>query len=133
MEEILASIRRIIADDDTTKAPTKAAELPPPPALRPTEPPVPPPVAAASLPTASPAAEPSDINAMLSTLNTVPPSAAAETPLASDVFELTESMATTPQSANGGFRRIDGQSDVFFEERSGEKESTPRFGADQSR
>ncbi len=31
MEEILASIRRIIADDDTTKPPPKAAELVPPP------------------------------------------------------------------------------------------------------
>jgi cell pole-organizing protein PopZ len=64
--------------------------------------------------------------------DTAPPPAPVEAPPASDVFELTESMATTPQPASSGFRTIDGQSDVFFEERPGEPEP-PRFAADQSR
>ena len=45
--------------------------------------------------------------------------APVEEPPAPDILELTESMATarSPQPANGGFRTIDGQSDVVFEER----------------
>jgi cell pole-organizing protein PopZ len=138
MEEILASIRRIIADDDTTKAPPKAAEPLPPPQVvqRATELPAAPPVVpAAALPSAppDPPARQSDIDAMLSSLNTTPARPPVEAPPVSDVFELTESMATTPEPASSNFRTIDGQSDVFFEERAAEMEPAPQFAADRGR
>jgi len=134
MEEILASIRRIIADDDTTKAPPKAVEPLPQVFQRAAEPPPASPAIgpAAGLPP-DPPTRPHEIDAMLSSLNTAPPPPQAEPP-ASDVFELTESMATTPEPASGGFRTIDGQSDVFFEERMAEPEQAPQFArADRGR
>jgi uncharacterized protein len=122
MEEILASIRRIIADDDAAKSP------PPPP-----EPARAPPVAAAPLRPAPapaplpepafvpvPAAEPSInetvLDEMLAELNATPPPAedAAEE-MASDVLDLTEEMAT-PDLAASGFHTIDGQSDIVFDD-----------------
>jgi cell pole-organizing protein PopZ len=125
MEEILASIRRIIADDDTSKAPPKSADpVPPPPtpvAQRP-EPVVPPrPV--------PPPSRQAEIESMLTTLNAVPPPptpvppppprpAPQEEP--PDVLELTESMAEPEPAA---FRTIDGQSDVIFQERPPEPET----------
>lgn len=117
MEEILASIRRIIADDDTNKAPAKAADpLPPPPtpmASHP-EPEVPPP-----RPAPQPSSRQAEIESMLTSLNTAPPPPPKdEMP---DVLELTESMAEPPPGANA-FRTIDGQSDVVFEERAVEPE-----------
>jgi uncharacterized protein len=122
MEEILASIRRIIADDDTSKPPPKPAEVPPPPvAVRP-EPPPPRP-APAPPPPPKPAPEPAmrqaDIDAMLSNLNAAaPPPVEEPSPAAPDILELTESMATQDQEPpNGGFRTIDGQPDVVFDER----------------
>ncbi|MCC6890122.1 MAG: DUF2497 domain-containing protein [Hyphomicrobiales bacterium] len=121
MEEILASIRRIIADDDGVKTQPKASEPPPlaAAALRPD--PVPPPrVPAPSSPAAKvqpdpTAAEEAEIEAMLSELNSAPPSE-AEPPGASDVLELTESMAEPSPPPTNGFRTIDGQSDIEFEE-----------------
>jgi len=64
-----------------------------------------------------------DIDAMLSSLSPpAPPPATAP-----DILELTESMATAePHPANGGFRTIDGQSDVVFEERPLEPEPPRR-------
>lgn len=123
MEEILASIRRIIADDDTGKPPPKPAEVPPPPvAVRP-EPPAPPPPRPAPVPP-PPAPEPAmrqdDIDAMLSNLNAAaaPPPVEEPPRPAPDILELTESMATETEAApNGGFRTIDGQPDVVFDER----------------
>jgi cell pole-organizing protein PopZ len=117
MEEILASIRRIIADDDAAKSP------PPPP-----EPARAPPVAAAPVRPAPapafvpvPAAPEPSINEtvldeMLAELNATPPPAedAAEE-MASDVLELTEEMAAPDPSASG-FHTIDGQSDIVFED-----------------
>jgi cell pole-organizing protein PopZ len=97
MEEILASIRRIIADDDSSKGPTKAESpkaenpMPPPPtpmapkpapAPRPVEavaPPPPPPV--------EPVMQQDDLDSMLGDLDKVP-----EKPDA-DVLDLTEAMA----------------------------------------
>ena len=102
MEEILASIRRIIADDETKPA-ANAAD----PAR---------PVAAAPTPSATPSAVASPLP---------PPADAAEPPSSEtdsiiadpesppDVLELTEDMTAIPAAA---FRTIDGQSDVVFTE-----------------
>lgn len=107
MEEILASIRRIIADDDATKSvPVAEAPKPAAPAVRPA---VPPP--------RMPAAPPPRV--------TPPPVSPVETPVAAkspsfdepstDILELTESMAA-PAPGAPGFRTIDGHSDVEFDE-----------------
>jgi cell pole-organizing protein PopZ len=119
MEEILASIRRIIADDDATKSVPQAQEAPKPaaPAARPAvlpprAPPAPPPRVAPPVP--------SPVEAM--------PAAAAEDSgdvedQSSDILELTESMAApmpAPPAAMPGpasqFRTIDGNSDVDFDD-----------------
>jgi cell pole-organizing protein PopZ len=121
MEEILASIRRIIADEDTSKTAPKAAAAMPPAPTPVTPPPAAPPRAAAPAPRPAappPAQEPAlkqaEIDAMLSDL-TAPQAPPA--PAAPDVLELTESMAASPAPpAAGGFRTIDGQSDIVFEE-----------------
>ena len=118
MEEILASIRRIIADDDTGKPPPKAVEVPPPPvAVRPEPAPPPRPAPAPPPPPApEPAMRQDDIDAMLASLNKAAPP--LPEPPAPEILELTESMATEePEPADGGFRTIDGQPDVVFDER----------------
>src|SRR5262245_4888155 len=138
MEEILASIRRIIADDDAAKIPPKAADpLPPPPAPvaqvpRPAPaaqvvpPPVPPPPPRAPEPVAAPAQLQIDsIMEELAAAAAAAPPAPPPTPPATpqrpetpDVLELTEAMAmTTPAPVRAdGFRTIDGASDITFEE-----------------
>jgi uncharacterized protein len=123
MEEILASIRRIIADDDAAKAPP-----PPPP-----EPPKPPPVAAAPVrpaplppapPPPPPPKEPSInetvLDEMLAELNATPSPVDAVEEMESDVLDLTEAMAE-PSPAPSGFRTIDGHSDIVFEDGPAEK------------
>jgi uncharacterized protein len=122
MEEILASIRRIIADDDATKsappdeAPKPALEAvrpaPPPPA----PPPSPPPRMVAPAPVRAP--EPSAFEE--------PEAPAAESApgtddQSGDILELTESMtaaAPAPSAAPPApqFRTIDADSDVGFDE-----------------
>jgi uncharacterized protein len=113
MEEILASIRRIIADDDAAKSPP----APPEPAPAP-------PVAAAPAPAFVPvpaaANEPSInetvLDEMLAELNATPaPAADPAEEMASDVLDLTEAMAA-PDPSGTGFRTIDGHSDVVFED-----------------
>ncbi|HEX5212492.1 MAG TPA: DUF2497 domain-containing protein [Pseudolabrys sp.] len=106
MEEILASIRRIIADDDASKAtaqaPPAAAAAQPAPL-----PPAPPPEPAAN--------SQDDIDAMLAKIEVRKPE-----PPASDVFDLTEAMTAAPQpesKAAATFRTIDASSDVVFTER----------------
>ena len=114
MEEILASIRRIIADDEATKpAPVPAvkpepvaavamsAAAEPPAPLRPTVVPVPRPVAAV----------PETETETETETEPEPQSEPAAEP--EDVFDLTEAMAA-PQPP---FRTIDDQSDVVFTER----------------
>ena len=133
MEEILASIRRIIADDDATKSPPNASEpvaappapMPPRPATLPprmTAPPAPPPPRPAA-PPPRPAPAPPDeaalkqaeIDAMLAQFQaSSPPAPAPAEPAASDILDLTEQMAAPAPAP--GFRTIDGQSDVVFEE-----------------
>src|SRR5712671_7178186 len=92
MEEILASIRRIIADDDTTKPAPKPA-----------------PVAAAPRPAAMPPRTPVPPSE--------PPPAAHFEPLPpepeEDILDLTEQMAETAEEPPS-FQTIDGQSDVIF-------------------
>jgi uncharacterized protein len=130
MEEILASIRRIIADDDTSKPTPKAADpVPPPPAPPPMAQrpdPVPPPPRAAPVVPPKPAPEPAmrqaDIDAMLSNLNASAAPEPIEEPPAPDILELTESMAELEPAS---FRTIDGQSDVVFEERAFDPEPAP--------
>jgi cell pole-organizing protein PopZ len=124
MEEILASIRRIIADDDASKAPAAEAPPPPPPPrpVRPVQeeahevhaaPPPPPP------PPPPPRIE----------FEPPPPPPVIEEPVAfepetvaeqsADILDLTESMAMPPEpepAAPPQFRTIDGNSDVGFDE-----------------
>jgi hypothetical protein len=128
MEEILASIRRIIADDDAAKAPP-----PPPP-----EPPRPPPVAAAPVrpvpppppppPPLPPPPEPSVnetvLDEMLAELNATPAPVDTAEEMTSDVLDLTEAM-TEPSSPPSGFRTIDGQSDIVFEDGAAEELAEP--------
>jgi hypothetical protein len=106
MEEILASIRRIIADDDAAKplpkAPAKPAET------APAKPAAPPPVAGAP---AQPAGD--EMDAMLADLDENPQQA-PEPP--DEVLELTEAMAA-PAPEPAPFRRIDpDHPDVVFDE-----------------
>ena len=136
MEEILASIRRIIADDDASKpakAPETAAPPKPPAAAAPSRPmpPATPAKFATSLPPAAkPTARPAApvvansqdaIDAMLAELDGPPnaaPQPAATQPgaLAGDVLDLTEAMAEPTPSPGPAptFRTIDGTSDVVF-------------------
>lgn len=118
MEEILASIRRIIADDEGGKA--QAPESPKPAVAAPTRPTPPMPQVPAAAAPPKPAVPPprpgnqDDIEAMLSGIDT----AAARTPDV-DVLNLTESMAA-PAQQPPMFRTIDTQSDVFFSEENAE-------------
>src|SRR5215211_3944150 len=123
MEEILASIRRIIADDEGGKPKPKA------PQPLPQVPTVPPPAPAASA-VAAPAPEPpgalaepapmsqDDIDAMLAGFDTKEENAAetaSAAPDAGDVLELTEAMeAKSAPADKAGFRMIDASSDVVF-------------------
>jgi hypothetical protein len=129
MEEILASIRRIIADDDSTKSPQPAPE---PPAAQAA--PAPGPVA---MPPRNPAARATLVEPNAFDTAPVPPpepepvlamNDAADEP-APDILELTESMAAAvPPSSEPSpevdvppaaqFRTIDGSSDIGFDEAS---------------
>jgi hypothetical protein len=109
MEEILASIRRIIADDDANKSAPPPAEPPqaaaPAPAARPAPPPpVPPPRVTPPEPSLSRAvaADPE-------------PTAEAEDQT-SDILDLTEQMAAPMPPPAPQFRTIDGSFDVSYDE-----------------
>jgi hypothetical protein len=96
MEEILASIRRIIADDDAAKPAPKPAE---------------PPKAAAPGDTAGG----DEMDAMLADLDENPDEPAPSPP--DEVLELTEAMAApAPEAAQPSFRRIEPDQDVVFHE-----------------
>jgi cell pole-organizing protein PopZ len=127
MEEILASIRRIIADDDANKAakpaPTAAAKPAAAAAIAsdlaapaPSVPPSPPPRAMA--------ATEDEIEAMLANLDTP-----AAPPLPSDVLDLTEEMAAPAPAAEPAaeprFHTIDASSDVVFSDRPAEAPVEP--------
>jgi cell pole-organizing protein PopZ len=135
MEEILASIRRIIADDDTTKT-VPRAEAPPPPSAQPVQPeppPPPPPPPPPRPPVASPrmvapASSPPEVEPKIAPMPPPMPApassasmAAAAPPAAEDVspdiLDLTESMTAAMRSAPAPqFRTIDGSSDLSFDE-----------------
>jgi uncharacterized protein len=139
MEEILASIRRIIADDDASKTPKASV---PPPAPKPVPPvaavprpaPVPPPAPprAPPPPRPAPAVNQDEIDAMLADLDAPPkvaPKPAPPPPLAAappppDVLDLTEAMAAAPPppppQPAPNFRTIDGAADVVFTDRAPE-------------
>jgi uncharacterized protein len=117
MEEILASIRRIIADDDASKSAPRPAEPPqaaaPAPAARPAPPPAP-------LPT-PPRVTPPEPSLDEAVAEDPEPMAEVEDQ-ASDILDLTEQMAAPmPQPAPAPkpapqFRTIDGSFDVSYEE-----------------
>ena len=126
MEEILASIRRIIADDEAkpAEAAPPAAPAPPPkpavvasappPAPKPAPAPPPKPVEKAPEPAVSNSQD--DIDAMLASLDAVTsePEVRAAPP-AEDVFELTDEMvvAEEPEPA---FRHVEPADDLEFAE-----------------
>ena len=133
MEEILASIRRIIADDDAGK-PAKGATSAPEPAPPAKQPAAAAPATPLPAPPAKPAAPPApkpipaaatnsqdEIDAMLAELDGPPK--ATPTPTASqpaDVFDLTEAMTsagTPPPGPAPSFRTVDANSDVVFANR----------------
>ncbi|MFN3658970.1 MAG: PopZ family protein [Pseudolabrys sp.] len=136
MEEILASIRRIIADDDAAKT-AKPAEPPPPPppkpapvaapkaAAPPPPPPPPPPPAPPPAPPKAATNNQDEIDAMLADIEVapkVPPKPAPKPAPVPDVLDLTEAMAAPPPPPPAApppssFRTIDGASDVVFTDR----------------
>jgi uncharacterized protein len=128
MEEILASIRRIIADDDTTKpaspkpVPVSAAPpVPPRPAAMPPRNPVPPSPPRPVMP--QPAAmDQRDIDAMLAGLDGPP---GRIEPQPEEVLELTEQMAAAADTETPSFQTIDGQSDVIFSDAPAEPPPPP--------
>ncbi len=107
MEEILASIRRIIADDDANKTAKPAAPAPVI-STRPALPPAPSPAAAANTQ--------DEIDAMLAKFDVRSAEAPAPEPPA-DVLDLTEEMAAPAASSQAAFRTIDASSDVVFTDR----------------
>src|SRR5437879_8282837 len=117
MEEILASIRRIIADDDAAKSPPPpelppAAAMPLRPAAPPPAPEPPPAPAPAFVPVPTPSVNETVLDEMLAELNASPP----PVEMASDVLDLTEAMAAPASPPGAGFRTIDGHSDIVFED-----------------
>jgi uncharacterized protein len=115
MEEILASIRRIIADDDATKSVPKPAEAVKPGPPRPVTPPRPP-SPAPRVPDPSLAAEAAPVDER----PIVEPPGAYES---ADILDLTESMATQPPPPpetatmpSPAFRTIDGSFDISYDE-----------------
>jgi uncharacterized protein len=133
MEEILASIRRIIADDeakpDAAEKPAAAAAKPDKPAAPPAKPPVmkdiPPSAIPAAKAAAAKAAPPppapaasnsqDDIDAMLAGLDEVTTAAEVRPPQPDgEVFELTDEMAVP--AATAPFQKIEPDDDLEFTE-----------------
>ena len=118
MEEILASIRRIIADDDASKSAPRPAEPPQAAAPAPAARPAPAPAAPPPMPPRVTPPEPSLDEAVAED----PEPMAAVEDQASDILDLTEQMAAPmPQPAPAPkpapqFRTIDGSFDVSYEE-----------------
>jgi cell pole-organizing protein PopZ len=122
MEEILASIRRIIADDDANKTP-------------PPRPPEPPKAAAPAVapPPRVPALPPRQAAPAPRSPEPAPPPAPPADYQSSDILDLTESMASPAPAAPhpapalpAQFRTIDGASDIGFDEVPAEKPSLQR-------
>jgi uncharacterized protein len=109
MEEILASIRRIIADDDAVKPAPKAPAKPEPAPVKAAPPPPVAPVPSAPM-------GQDDIDAMLAGFDAAPAEAEPEPEPQEEVLELTEAMAAPEPDPAPSFRKIDAQQDVVFEE-----------------
>jgi cell pole-organizing protein PopZ len=134
MEEILASIRRIIADDEAKPAGEKApaaaapppkpvmkevpssaiaaAKVPPAAASKPAPVPPPPPAPAVSN-------SQDDIDAMLASLEEAPASDVRPPQPDGEVFDLTDEMALPdppPAPAAAAFQKVDPQDDIEFTE-----------------
>jgi cell pole-organizing protein PopZ len=147
MEEILASIRRIIADDEAKPSEAKTSEAKPsevrpaaaaekaasPPAAAKPEPPAIAAKPAAPVPKHAPepeaAADPNsqdDIDAMLASLDAATPEADVRPPQPDgEVFDLTDEMALpdpTPAPAASSFHKIEPQDDIEFTETAAAKE-----------
>jgi cell pole-organizing protein PopZ len=108
MEEILASIRRIISDENSASAPAAAAPAPAPAPAAPKP-------AAAPAPAAKKAPPP-------------PPPPAAEEPAEeeADVLELTEMVAAKPEDS---FDKVEVAADVMFRDPEPVREVAPRMSA----
>jgi cell pole-organizing protein PopZ len=123
MEEILASIRRIIADDDATKkdatpveaANPVAAAPPPPKVVQSAPPPAPPPKPAPAPPASN---NQDDIDVMLAELDATSGNDGATHAEQEDVLDLTESMASPAPTQPAGFRAIEGKPEAALEEKS---------------
>jgi cell pole-organizing protein PopZ len=122
MEEILASIRRIIADDEakppaaekpsSPAAPAKPAAAAP--AAKPPVKPAPPAAAPAEAPAVSNSQD--DIDAMMAGLGEATSAAEVRPPLPDgEVFELTDDMAL-PDAAEPSFHKIEPDDDLEFTE-----------------
>ncbi len=155
MEEILASIRRIIADDDVKPEPAAAAPAPVPPQPKPPASAAPKPVAAAPKPAPPPAAKASppkppppapapaavepnnqdDIDALLAGLDADTSEAEvrgsaepapAPAEAEDDVLELTEQMAVAEEEPQS-FKTIQPHDDIEFSEAAEPKPAQPRL------
>jgi uncharacterized protein len=131
MEEILASIRRIIADDDATKSTARAPE-PPKPETPPSPPPPPPTISASPGPPPPRPRDPEPRPAM-ELPSDFDNAALADQP--ADIFDLTESMAAAtlppPDPPAPQFRTIDGGSDVGFAEPNETAAPYPMAGSEE--
>jgi uncharacterized protein len=141
MEEILASIRRIIADDEAKppageKPPATAAEQPaapakpaapaakpamkdiPPSAIAPAAKPAPPPAKPAPAPAAPVSNSQDDIDALLNGLDEATTPEEIRPPLPDgEVFELTDDMAVAPpEPPQPAFHKVEPHDDVEFAE-----------------
>ena len=149
MEEILASIRRIIADDDAKPAAAgKAAapdaavakSQPAAPASKPEAPVKPvamtgiPPSAITPKPAASAAPEPAasnsqdDIDAMLASLDAATTEDEVRPAQVDEVFELTDEMVL-PDPAQAAFQKVEPQDDLEFAEMTPPPTARPRQAA----
>ena len=145
MEEILASIRRIIADDEAKPASAAAAkpETPPKPVMKdippsaiapapkpaapkPAPPPPAPPPPSAPEPAASNNQD--DIDAMLASLDAATPEADIRPAQPdADVFELTDEMALPDPAPAAPFNKIEPADDIEFSERTSAKALQPAY------
>ena len=148
MEEILASIRRIIADDEAKPAaaekpaspvaarpeaparPSVMKDIPPSaiaPAAKPAAPkPAPPPPPPAPEPVASNNQD--DIDAMLASLDAATPEADIRPAQPdADVFELTDEMALPDPAPAVPFNKIEPADDIEFSERTSAKALQPAY------
>lgn len=120
MEEILASIRRIIADDDAAKTPksepAKPAAAAKPAAVPPRAAPPPPPAPPPAPPPPAAANNQDDIDAMLASFDAPSEKPAVES-ASNDILDLTEAMAAPdPAPPTPAFRTVDSRPEIVFDE-----------------